>query len=746
MQRPSSARCTGLLGFGVTDAGCIEQSGASDVPPVADLRHTRPVASRVRNPGGTGVVSLSMKVAIVICALAATALAAPRYNRPTKLDPKLAPQVQTAEQAWVAAEAEVDPKKQNELWERAALAFGDVDGAPVDAKVKREAAHAAILAWKNALNVDPRVRPAMPPKSDVDAKPAPKPLPEREQKLVAAFDRYIVYVDPADAEVPGVLFLKANLYRRYDQLELAIPIFRSLIDRYPRHEVAEYSANLLLDSYNLLQQYDQLVALADELSRNAAFLRDRDDLAQTVGMIQRRSKRKHAEDLEKAAKESKDWPTYVAAATAYLDIYNADPTSRDNDEVLYNAGVAFEEGRAIGEALRVYALLEKSYPNSRITARATARTAKLYSDTAMFEKAADKLEQYAKRYAGEKDAYDAMSDAVYYRKALGDRAKAIKNTEYFIKTFGARKPMEAANASWSLSALYESDDNAAIAHLQSYLRTFGAKTGSERVVIAHAKIGALLWKQSCPHAVIDGLCVKTKDRARTCGAGTTRTITVTKRDDRKRKRAFAAFGEAAKQFERAGGKFDDLAARHYYAQSKLAQADGDLEAYLAITFPRDLTFDPANSEKREVSQKRFSAWIEEKQKLGSTASRKYEAVVGVSDAASAISAASRLGTLSQTFASELVTSAIPRGAAAAREAYCDVLTDVAAPLEARAVEGFAVCLAKSRELGWFGDSSVHCERQLFMLKPEEFPRLGELRSAPLLVAPVIVVEPPGSPH
>jgi hypothetical protein len=309
--------------------------------------------------------------------------------------------------------------------------------------------------------------------------------------------------------------------------------------------------------------------------------------------------------------------------------------------------------------------------------------------------------------------------------------------------FGARKPAEAANASWSLTALYESDPAATIAHLETYLRTFGAKGGADRVVIAHAKIGALLWKQSCPRAVSDGLCFEAKQRApKTCGPKTMRSIAVTKRDATTSKRAQAAFAEAVKEYERRSGAFDDPAARYYYAQAKLAQADADLEVYLAITFPRDLSFDPASKDRREASMKRFAAWLEEKQKLGAAASRKYEAVLSIKDAASAITAASRLGAISQTFATELITSPIPRGSDETVEAYCSVMADAAAPLQARAVDAFSVCLAKSTELGWFGDSSAQCERELFVLKPDEFPRTSELRSQPLLVAPVIVVEPP----
>lgn len=683
-----------------------------------------------------------MKVGLLVCAFAVTAVAGPRYARPTKLDPAGGPQVQAAEQAWSAAETETDPGNQSDRWERAALAFGELDAAPVDLKTKRDAAAAAILAWKNALSLDARVRPAPMPVPGNAWKPAPRPLPAREQKVVAAFDRYVTYMGPADADVPGVVFLKANLYRQFDQLDLAIPILLSLIEHYPRQDVAEYAAQLLLDTYNRLQRYDDLIALADQLAGDSAFLRGRDDLARTVTQIRRQSKRKHAEQLESAANASKDWSAYVAAAKAYLAIYTADHESTDNDEVLYNAGVLFEQGRSISPALLAYGLLEKYYPNSRITARAIARVGKLYGDIAMYDKAAAKLEQYAKRYAGEKEAYDAMSDAIYFRKALGYRTQAIADTLYVIKTFGAKKPTEAATASWSLTALYEPDAAATITHLQNYLRVYGAKGGADRIVIAQAKIGALLWKQSCPHAVVDGLCVTVTERTpRTCGKGMTRVVATTKRDETTTKRALAAFAEAVKEFERRSGAFDDPAARYYYAQVKLALADADLEAYLAITLPRGLNFAPAKRI-REASLKRFATFVEDKQKLGATANRTYQAVLTAKDAASSITAASRLGTISQTFASELVTSPIPRGPTSTRDAYCDVLMKVVAPLEASAINAFAACLAKSTELAWFGDSSVHCERQLFELTPDEFPRARELRSKPLQVAPVIVVEPP----
>jgi len=68
----------------------------------------------------------------------------------------------------------------------------------------------------------------------------------------------------------------------------------------------------------------------------------------------------------------------------------------------------------------MFGLLEKYYTESKITQKAIARLGKAYGDIAFYDKASEKLEEYAKKYAGEKDAFDAMSDAVFYRKGIGD--------------------------------------------------------------------------------------------------------------------------------------------------------------------------------------------------------------------------------------------------------------------------------------------------------------------------------------
>jgi tetratricopeptide (TPR) repeat protein len=685
-----------------------------------------------------------------------------------------------AELLWSRAESEKNPRLQTEAWEDAAIAFTDVvKSGKVDARMTKESAYAAVLGWKNALNVDPRAKQ----QADLDAPSekdtTPKPIPERELKMLAAFDIYINYIkDPKDDDLVAMKFTKANIYRRYNHYDKALPIFLDIIDNHRMHETGEFAANLLLDIYNNQGRYDDLLALVDKLDGDARFLEGKDDLKVRFGRLKMQSMSKRAEGIEKEAKQGKDFAKFVECGQAYMDIYNRNPESPDNDRILYNAGVCFEQGKSIGAAITAYTTLEKYYPDSKLTARAVALLGKAFGDIAFYDRAAERLEQYAgadkkkKGYAGEKDAYEAMSNAVFFRKGIGDDAKALENTRYFIATFGPKKPQEAANAMFSMTGIYEKqgDSDALIKHLREYIGRFGDKGGADRLILAHAKIGQVLWDQSCPVKEFDGSCVKivreraisTKRQKRVnrrgaveqplqCGPESKIKLTVVKRDEKKVKDAMKAFASAMREYEKRGGKItgDEAAARHYYAQAKLAEADREFEAYLDLKFPQGLDFDTAPEKKAILakSNKRFEEWRTQKNKLSSSARAKYDAVLAARDNASSIAASARIGQIAQNYSDALFTAEIPKDVRTGKfaddavAAYCDRLTEVADPLEALSLEAYGTCLSKSTELGWFSEWSRLCERELGQIKPEDFPTASELRGTPTAVAPVIEVEP-----
>ena len=247
-----------------------------------------------------------------------------------------------AELLWMRAESEKDQRRQSLLWERVAVAFTDVvKNAEIDDEQRKEAAKASVLAWKNALAVDPG--PGVETNEKAYSKvPKPKPIGERQQKMIAAFDVYINYIkNPKDDERVMMKFLKARIYWRHNHFDKAIPQFEDIIESHINHETAEYSANLLLDTLNRMKRYDQLVVWAKKLQKKKKFLDRHEDLAVRLKTIIRKSLRKRAEELEKKGE-------YVACGQAYLEIFNQDPGATDAEEVLYNAVFALRrENRSV---------------------------------------------------------------------------------------------------------------------------------------------------------------------------------------------------------------------------------------------------------------------------------------------------------------------------------------------------------------------------------------------------------------
>ena len=87
----------------------------------------------------------------------------------------------------------------------------------------------------------------------------------------------------------------------------------------------------------------------------------------------------------------------------------------------------------------MFRILIDRFPDHPLAQRSIARLGSNYSKIAWYEKAAEKFEQYARKYGGENDAFDALSEAVFYRKGIGDDKQAIANTNYFIRSYGSRR-------------------------------------------------------------------------------------------------------------------------------------------------------------------------------------------------------------------------------------------------------------------------------------------------------------------
>jgi tetratricopeptide (TPR) repeat protein len=415
-----------------------------------------------------------------------------------------------------------------------------------------------------------------------------------------------------------------------------------------------------------------------------------------------------------------------------------------------------------------------------------------YMELAYFQDAAEYFERFASKYGAEKEAPQALSTAVFFRRGLGQDTKAIDDSHDFVKYYGQggkhAKKEDAAAVEFSIGNIYESQKNwdRLVSHYAGYLKKWGAQGGTDREILAHVKIGEVQWRQSCPVDGVNGACItvkrtlaggrasiqkakkgkgkrhRAKELRTQCGPDTKSKITVHARKPNVAKAAQEHFATALRLF--AGGKArvpakdpQDKAVReaemaYAVAQAKFMQTEAGYEKFLLIQVPTGLEFsgDEKKKKKNDESVKKFKKWIEDKSKVLESTSAAYQSVITLKQAHWAIAALARIGQLYQNFADQLYTVEIPKAPKAPPgvtgeslddfnqvfvDSYCDAMSDQAEPLDRKATEGFTKCLAKSTELFWYNEWSAMCEQELYQLKPRDFPMAVEIRAQPGNVEP-----------
>jgi tetratricopeptide (TPR) repeat protein len=657
-----------------------------------------------------------------------------------------------------------------ERWSSAAEIYTKVVKMDPKGKYLKDAAYAAVISWKNALNVEEESKETGKKSKKEVAKPLP--IPEKEQKMLAAFETYIKYV-PNAAELVPIMYRKARIYYNYNHYDKAVAEFSRIATKHQDHELAVYAANLMLDSLNIMKRFDDLNKWVKKFLADAKLSGKDPEFKKQLEKLEAASERKAAEELQKTAKYRECGERYAQIANKYQD----DPRWA---ELLYNAAICYEAAKLIGMAISIRNTLIKVKPGDKLAQKAMYMVGANYHALAWYSRAAEYYERFATKFPGEKEAPEALQNAIVFRLGRGEHDKATEDVRFFEKSYGPRPKLasRAAAVNFSMAQIWEGkkETERVVKHYQGYLKRWGAKGGADRQVQAHLKIGEILWEQSCPSKTTNGACVKVQrveakrkiakkvakrgkkkrgPELRTqCGPETKMKVTVFKRNPAKAKAAQNHFKQALALHKKGkavkGDSKDDMERRtsemNYAAAAALFyQAEEDFEDFLQVKFPKDLDFSDKNKKKQEKSKKEFGKYLDEKGKKLKRASDLYEGVIKTRVAHWAIAAAARIGQLYQNFADALYTAPVPKPpippsltskeaqedfVAAFTDSYCDALEDKAAPLDKKAEEGLAICLQKSTELSWYNEWSKLCEAELNQIKPAEYPLAAEIRAEP----------------
>jgi outer membrane protein assembly factor BamD (BamD/ComL family) len=634
---------------------------------------------------------------------------------------------------WTRAERAGDAGEARRRWREAAATFDAVVAmkrAPL--RLAREAAYAAVLGWLNALRLDPRSAPPDPG----DGAPRPRPIRGDHAALVAALERYAARVPArrADAQRIDIEFLWARTLWRHDHLDEALPRLRRHVAAHPRHR-------LLIRS----KRVAELGREARAMAANRALVAGRPELVERLARVAVIAARQGAEALEVAGR-------WIDCGEAYLEIARAYPGAERRDEVLYNGGVCFERARSIGYAILMFRKLRADHPGSELAERALIRLGRASSGIAEYRSAARYYEEYAREYAGEKDAAAALSDAVTYRRALGDDRAAIRDIEYFVDTFGRRQPGEASAALFGLAAIHEraGDRGAMVRTLERYLRRFASGDRIDRRIAAHAWLGEIAWRRSCKSPLPDGMCAAVSrepsdSAAAVCGGIARPRVAAIARDRRLVARARRHLDRA---LELAAGNAPTIArlerdrrarVSHWTGTARFLLAEAELEAFVAIEIPA-LDFDPRRPSRLARSRRAFAGWMRQAIAAGERADRSFRAILGGDNAGWAIAAAARMGQIPAIIADGIYRLGVPGHIARDPELtdrYCAELDREAGPLEERAVTALSFCLRESTSRGAATRWSELCERELERLRPRQHPADRERRGEPDRVAPIL---------
>jgi cellulose synthase operon protein C len=579
-----------------------------------------------------------------------------------------------------------------------------VDGKPgKPGKWLNNAAYNSILAWDSLLKEMATADAGKAPSGSGD--PSKKAaIPPVKQSLLEACERYLKYVEKGEKKVE-IAYKAAKIYYDYNYLDEAVARFADIALKHPDYKfengdkAGEIAANLVLDSYNILQDWGKVNEWAKRFyaEEKLATGKFREDLEKLI----EQSSFKLINQLE--AKNE-----FGKAADAYMTFVQDWPKSELADKALYNASIDYFNAKMLDRAIEVRKLLIQRYPKSQYVPKTLFALAEGYEAIADFEDAADHYERYVANYEksrgpakkatgkGKKDlspvaeqvweeqkAQDALYNAGVFRDGLGQYKQALKNREKFLDLWPKSKDAEAVTKS--------------IIDLQEKM---GLWTKAQKLYEEYEQDqikdpSKLLWAEGRIAWIYEEK-IKNLTGARKIFI---RILDYYEKLNKKQKEAL------------------DIQALDSVARASFVMNEDDYRRYSAIKL-KWTTLQNIGELKGSIKTK--AKGLEDIQKV-------YTKTVQFKSADPAICALARIGLAYDQFAEALSNPPVPKGIP--EDLLFEVKTQFeqeALPIRSKASEAFAATVLKSQELDVFNPcSSKALEMLRTKYKSDQFPKMGE---------------------
>lgn len=520
----------------------------------------------------------------------------------------------------------------------------------------------------------------------------PQPLTAWEQRLVDACKQYATLYK--DDKVKNVIYRSGYLlYNKYHFPEAAEQ-FNLVIAQDPKSKEAEQAAHLILDSFKIVEDWQNL-------KKNSKIYYDQAGLGspafktEVYDIYERASFKLIEVTLDKDKDKSK-------AADAFVKFYEEFPTSTVAAQALNNASVYYRETNRVGDSIKTRHVLvddPKFGPKTKYYYDQIAALGYDYELIAQFGKAAELYEKLFSLYpkqleAAKKDTPDKVdalnqnaADAIYssavFRRASGDYAQAITDYRAFISAF----PTDARvnDVKLAIGKIWEDQQKWAEAAGVYYdFYTKAAKdTPAEFVYFARLTYGKMLEKQG------------------------------------QKAKAMEEWAKAVADWKKAALPAGAHSA--YAAEMMFYLAQPKFEKYAALKVTGS-----GSTSSRKAEDKAIAASLKAKAQSFVEMEKTYGEVISVGAGEWGLASLVMLGKVYENMAESLKGSAVPYYLDAdQRELYKMGLEDRAYPQIEKAVEAYKAALGKSYELTLYNENTAFATRRLGELRPDDFPGLYE---------------------
>ncbi len=564
------------------------------------------------------------------------------------------------------------------LYDAAADAYEVVINMDPKGKYFQVAASSLLLAIDKMLAAEKRQAKgtATPtPSPDKGTPPAPQPLTQWQERKIKACDIFTSAL-PDHQDTPAIMYEAAKLYYDHNMFDKSTPRFMAIIEKYPKSEVAEVAANLVLDSFNQLKDWNQLDAYARRFHDMPDF---RDAFKKELEVIYEQASFKKLEALEKTGDNA-------AAAQGFYAFYQEFPSSKLGDRALFNAAFYTFKTGDVFRSIELREELLAKFPDTPLMKQNLDALGRMYESIAAYDKAAHYYELLAAK--DKERTFEGTADALYnaglFRDALGEWEQAIVDYRAYTTDFSDRE--DAHLVALLIGHIYETNDHPeeALAAYKSYFTDPRlSRVDPDVTMEARLRYGRILLKQG---------------------------------DRRKAIKHFESSVALYERMEKAGTEFK--VAPLYVAEMRFYMMEPLWEAYHKIRLD-----DPTGATLKRQLQAKIK--LREKVRDG------YTKVLQMRQGEWGIAALFMIGEVDRDLAQAILESPTPPQLTEDQaKLYRAGLEDQAFPLIDTAATAFEQALAKSYELGIYNEFTARANALLAELRPKEYPEMAELLGTP----------------